>query len=129
MLRNRGFELERSIDLVRTKDVTFNFTTNGTHYRTVLLDVPDENIPDNTGLDLPMGAWQAKVADFSASGTGKVDATTVGYLRSEGRDWYNIYLYKYAGVDKESGLPMYWHRVTEKDITKDENGNYDHNGR
>ncbi len=129
VLRNRGFELELSIDLVRTKDVTFNFTTNGTHYRTVLLDVPDENIPDNTGLDLPMGAWQAKVADFSASGTGKVDATTVGYLRSEGRDWYNIYLYKYAGVDKESGLPMYWHRVTEKDITKDENGNYDHNGR
>ena len=129
VLRNRGFELEFSIDLVRTKDVTFNFTTNGTHYRTVLLDVPDENIPDNTGLDLPMGAWQAKVAAFSASGTGAVDATTVGYLRGEGRDWYNIYLYKYAGVDKESGLPMYWHRVTEKDITKDENGNYDHNGR
>ena len=129
VLRNRGFELELSIDLVRTKDVTFNFTTNGTHYRTVLLDVPDENIPDNTGLDLPMGAWQAKVAAFSASGTGAVDATTVGYLRGEGRDWYNIYLYKYAGVDKESGLPMYWHRVTEKDITKDENGNYDHNGR
>ena len=129
VLRNRGFEIELSVDIVRTKDVTFNFTTNGTHYRTVLLDVPDENIPNNEGLDLPMGCWQDKVAAFSASGTGKIDATTVGYLRGEGRDWYNIYLYKYAGVDKASGLPLYWHRVTKKDVTPDENGKLDHNGR
>ena len=129
VLRNRGFEIELSVDIVRTKDVTFNFTTNGTHYRTVLVDVPDENIPDNTGLDLPMGCWQAKVAAFSASGTSGVDATTCGYLRGEGRDWYNLYLYRYAGVDKTSGLPMYWHRVTEKDVTPDKDGKLDHNGR
>ena len=126
VLRNRGIELELSIDVVRTKDVTFNITTNGTHYRTTLIDVPDENIPDNTGLDLPMGCWQSGVAAFSASGTSNV---SIGYLRGEGRDWYNIYLYKYAGVDKASGLPMYWHRVTEKDITPDNDGKLDHNGR
>lgn len=126
VLRNRGIELELSVDVVRTKDFTFNITTNGTHYRTVLLDVPDENIPDNTGLDIPMGCWQAGVAGFSASGTGGV---SIGYLRGEGRDWYNIYLYKYAGVDKESGLPLYWHRVTANDVTPDNAGKLDHNGR
>ena len=119
VLRNRGIELELSVDLVRTKDVTFNITTNGTHYRTTLLDVPDENIPDNTGLDIPMGCWQSGIAAFSASGT---SAVSIGYLRGEGRDWYNIYLYKYAGVDQASGLPMYWHRVTEQDVTKGDHG-------
>ena len=120
ILRNRGVELELSVDIVRTKDVTFNITTNGTHYRTVLVDVPDETIPDNTGLDLPQGCWQDGVKAFSAAGTS--GATAVGYLRGEGRDWYNLYIYKYAGVDKASGLPMYWHRVTEQDVTKNDHG-------
>ena len=120
VLRNRGIELELSVDVVRTRDLTFNITTNGTHYRTVLIDVPDENIPDNTGLDLPEACWQAPVAAFSAAGTS--GATAVGYLRGEGRDWYNLYIYKYAGVDKASGLPMYWHRVTEQDVTKNDHG-------
>ena len=127
VLRNRGVELELSIDIIRTQDLTFNFTTNGTHYRTVLVDVPDENLPNNKGLDLPANCWEAGVAAFSASGTNNV---SIGYLRGEGRDWYNIYLYKYAGVDQNSGLPMYWHRVTDKDVTPDEKtGAYDHDGR
>ncbi len=119
VLRNRGIELELSVDILRKKDLTLNFTTNGTHYRTTLIDVPDENIPDNTGLDIPQGCWQAGVAAFSSSGT---SAVSIGYLRGEGRDWYNIYLYKYAGVDKESGLPMYWHRVTEADVNEGDHG-------
>lgn len=131
VLRNRGLELELSVDIIRTDDMTLNFTTNGTHYRTTLIDVPDENIPDNTNLDLPQGTWQAGVGSFSVSGTGGV---SIGYLRGEGRDWYNIYLYKYAGVDKASGLPMYWHRVTNADLGLNDDGSkrdsgYDHNGR
>ena len=130
VLRNRGVELELSVDIVRTKDVTLNITTNGTHYRTTLIDVPDENIPDNTGLDMPMGCWQSGVASFSAAGTSGTTATTCGYLRGEGRDWYNLYLYKYAGVDQASGLPMYWHRVTAGDVTKNEKtGQFEHGGR
>lgn len=119
VLRNRGLELELSIDIIRKKDMTLNFSTNGTHYRTKLIDVPDENIPNNTNLDLPAGTWQAGVGGFSASGTGGV---TIGYLRGEGRDWYNIYLYKYAGVDQESGLPLYWHRVTNADLGLNDDG-------
>ncbi len=131
VLRNRGLELELSVDIIRTNDMTLNFTTNGTHYRTTLVDVPDENIPDNTNLDLPQGTWQAGVGSFSASGTGGV---SIGYLRGEGRDWYNIYLYKYAGVDKASGLPLYWHRVTNADLGLNDDGTaraagYDHDGR
>lgn len=123
VLRNRGLELELSVDVIRTKDMSLNISTNGTHYRTVLVDVPDENIPDNTGIDRPMGTWETGVGAFSASGT---SAVSIGYLRGEGRDWYNVYLYKYAGVDQESGLPMYWHRVTEKDVeaTPDHGGRY-----
>jgi TonB-linked SusC/RagA family outer membrane protein len=119
VLRNRGLELELSVDIIRTDDMTLTFSTNGTHYRTTLIDVPDENIPDNTNLDLPQGTWQAGVAAFSTSGT---SAVSIGYLRGEGRDWYNIYLYKYAGVDKTSGLPMYWHRVTNADLGLNDDG-------
>lgn len=118
-LRNRGFEIELSVDIIRTKDMTLNLTTNGTHYRTTLIDVPDENIPDNTNLDLPQGTWQDGTAAFSTSGT---SAVSIGYLRGEGRDWYNMYIYKYAGVDQESGLPLYWHRVTNADKGLNDDG-------
>ena len=38
-------------------------------------------------------------------------------------------MYKYAGVDQVSGLPMYWHRVTYADTHPDANGAYANGGR
>lgn len=122
-LRNRGFEIELSADIIHTKDWTWNVGINGTHYRTVLADVPASTIParDETS-DLPDGTWTDNFQGWTASGTG--DGSFPFYLRGVGRDWFNIYMYKYAGVDQESGLPMYWHRVTYDDVH-----NGDHGGR
>lgn len=118
-LRNRGFEIELSGDVIRTKNFTWNIGINGTTYTTVLKDVPDSLIPDNSGTDLPDGCWTANGEGWTSAGTSSTSYTF--YLRGEGRDWYNIYLYKYAGVDQSTGLPLYWHRVTKDDHSA---GNY-----
>ena len=119
-LRNRGFELELAGDIVRTKDWTVNLSLNGTHYTTELVSVPSSTIPAWTETsDLPKGTWMANGEGWSSTGAGNTSFTF--YLRGEGKPWYNMYLYKYAGVDQTSGLPMYWHRVTADDVKK---GNY-----
>lgn len=114
-LRNRGFEIELSADIIRRSDLVWNVSINGTHYRTTLADVPESTIPQwNEKSDIPQGTWMANSEGWSADGTSNDNFTF--YLRGKGRDWYNIYLYKYAGVDQESGLPQYWHRVTYDDV-------------
>ena len=109
-IRSRGFEIELSYQPVKTKDWDVILSTNGTHYNTVLLKAPLGN-PETWGKE---------------------------YLRGEGKDWYNLYLYKYGGVagnsgktfydnnnDKQTGyvenndamgMPLFWHRVTEDDV-------------
>ena len=120
-LRNRGFELELSANLIHTRDWTWSITLNGTHYKTTLVEVPESSIPawDETS-DLPKGTWLANGEGWTA--TGSSDTSFPFYLRGEGRDWHNIYLYKYAGVDQASGLPMYWHRVTYDDVHNNDHG-------
>lgn len=120
-LRNRGLEIELSADIFRTRDFTWNVSLNGTTYGTTLVDIPDVLVPDNTGTDLEMfpGCWEANGEGWSATGAGNVGYAY--YLRGEGKDWYNIWLYRYAGVDQSTGLPLYWHRVTTEDH---ENGLY-----
>ncbi len=130
-LRNRGFEIELDADLVRTKDMTLSIALNGTHYRTTLIDVPDDQIPhhDNT-MDVPEGCWTDQTEDMNQAGTSGVAGRGIMYLRGEGKDLFNLYMPKYAGVDKESGLPMYWHRVTYYDVNPYETtGLYEHSGR
>lgn len=130
-LRNTGIEFELDADIIRTKDWTWSVGINGTHYRTILVKVPASQIPywDET-IDLPKGCWTANNEAMLTAGTGRVEGRGVFYLRGEGRDLFNLYMFKYAGVDQETGLPLYWHRVTYKDVTPDkETGEYGHNGR
>lgn len=130
VVRNRGVELELSADIVRTRDVNLNVTLNGTHYRTVLMDVPDDQIPawDYT-MDLPEGCWTASTEDMSQAGTAGHAGRGICYLRGEGKDLFNLYMPKYAGTD-EYGLPTYWHRVTYYDVNMNETtGVYEHGGR
>ncbi|MBQ0151087.1 MAG: SusC/RagA family TonB-linked outer membrane protein [Bacteroidales bacterium] len=123
-VRNRGIELELSADVIRTSDLTLNVTVNGTHYRTILAGVPDEVIPawDET-MDVPEGTWIVASEDMAAAGTADHAGRGTTYLRGVGRDLFNLYFPKYAGVD-EYGLPTYWHRVTYNDVN-----NGDHGGR
>lgn len=124
-IRNAGIELELGADIIRTKDFTWHLATNGTHYRTTLVDVPEEQKPywDET-IDLPKGCWTAGNDAWASSGTSGYQNRGTFYLRGEHKDLYNLYIFKYAGVDENTGLPMYWHRVTYADVNKG-----DHDGR
>lgn len=111
-LTNRGIELDINADIIRTKDIRWNVAFNITHYTTKLTDLPDDAIPAHAE-GLPDGTWEDNQGSWASAG-GSQQAANV-YLRGIGRDWFSLYMYKYAGIDQSSGLPMYFHRVTEAD--------------
>lgn len=111
-LTNRGIELDINADIIRTKDIRWNVAFNITHYTTKLTDLPEDAIPAHAA-GLPDGTWEDNQGSWASAG-GSQQAANV-YLRGIGRDWFNLYMYKYAGIDQNSGLPMYFHRVTEAD--------------
>lgn len=107
-IRNRGIELELNVDIIKNKDLFWTVSLNGTHYTSVLTKVPE-----NVGSAELDGNWTATADAWSASGGGTSSGVT--YLRGVGKDYYNLYLYKYAGVDQSTGLPLFYHKVTESD--------------
>ena len=111
-LINRGIELDINADIIRTKDIRWNVAFNITHYTTKLTDLPDDAIPAHAE-GLPDGTWEDNQGSWASAGGSQQNANV--YLRGIGRDWFNLYMYKYAGIDQSSGLPMYFHRVTEAD--------------
>ena len=111
-LTNRGIELDINADIIRTKDIRWNVAFNITHYTTKLTDLPDDAIPAQAE-GLPDGTWEDNQGSWASAGGSQQNANV--YLRGIGRDWFNLYMYKYAGIDQSSGLPMYFHRVTEAD--------------
>lgn len=40
------------------------------------------------------------------------------YLRGKGKDLYNMYLFKYGGVDQATGLPLFASTVSSSNIDK-----------
>jgi TonB-linked SusC/RagA family outer membrane protein len=113
-IRNRGIEIDINADVVRNKDWKWNVGLNLSHYSTILKDLPASAVPASSS-SLPSGTWMANGESWSQAG-GSGD-TQPFYLRGIGRDWYNIYIHRYAGVDQNTGLPMYYHRVTADDVT------------
>jgi TonB-linked SusC/RagA family outer membrane protein len=109
-LRNFGYEIELGVDLIKTKDIQWTISLNGAHYRTILTEVPE-----GTGSDDLDGGWTASVDGWAVSGGG---TSSVSYLRAVGKDYYNMYFYKYGGVDQSTGKPLFYHKVTEADHTK-----------
>ncbi|MDR1455068.1 MAG: SusC/RagA family TonB-linked outer membrane protein, partial [Tannerella sp.] len=103
-IRNRGFEIDVSVDLIRTKDIYWSVGANGTHYNTILT-----KLPAGQGSDL--------------YGGNKLDNTEyLCYLRGEGKPYYNVFMYKYEGPDPNTGVPLYRHTVTNDDKGRDANG-------
>ncbi|MCI1785644.1 MAG: SusC/RagA family TonB-linked outer membrane protein [Bacteroidales bacterium] len=113
-ITNRGVEIDINADIIRTKDWRWNVAFNASHYTTKLTDLPADAIPAHVE-GLPDGTWEDNSGAWSSAGGSQQSASV--YLRGIGRDWYNLYMFKYAGVDDNTGLPMYWHRVTEADHT------------
>jgi len=109
-IQNRGYEVEVSVDIIKKKDLFWSVSLNGTHYTTVL-----KKVPAGTGSATLNGNWTATADAWSAAGSGTSSGVT--YLRGEGKDYYNMYMFKYAGVDSNTGLPQFYHKVTEADHT------------
>lgn len=107
-LSNSGIEIDLSIDIIKNDNWTWNVSTNGTHYRTILKDVPN-----GVGSAELNGDWTSGVDGWAAAGTGAVSNTV--YLRGIGKDYYNLYLFKYGGVDQSTGLPLFSHKVSQRE--------------
>jgi TonB-linked SusC/RagA family outer membrane protein len=100
-IRNRGFEIDVNVDIIRTKDIYWSVGANGTHYNTILTELPAGQGSDDYGGN-------------NATGTDWLQ-----YLRGEGKPYYNVFLYKYEGPDPNTGVPLYRHTVTQADINED----------
>jgi TonB-linked SusC/RagA family outer membrane protein len=95
---NNGVEVDLGYDVVRTKDLLWNVGINLSHYHNELA-----KMPPNVGSEIYPGTW------------GYVDGN---YLRGEGKDYYNLYMYRYAGVDQETGLGLIYKEIRESDLAE-----------
>ena len=100
-IRNRGFEIDLNVDLIRTKDIYWSLGANGTAYNTILTELP---------------AGQGSEA---YGGNTVANSEYLCYLRGEGKPYFNVFMYKYEGPDPNTGVPLYRHTVTADDIQKD----------
>lgn len=94
-IRSHGIELELSYQPVKTKDWDVILSTNGTHYNTLLTALPE-------GATDP---YTASADAWSISGGGSSSGSE--YFRGVGKDYYNLYLYRYGGVAGNSGKTYY----------------------
>ena len=80
-MKNTGVEFEISADLVKTPNVLWNVSVNGTHYRNEITKLPSDQPQDgyNNGI----------------------------YWRELGGSLYDFYIPEWAGVDPETGLGLY----------------------
>ncbi|MBQ0024812.1 MAG: TonB-dependent receptor [Bacteroidales bacterium] len=96
-MMNKGIEFEVSADIFKSRNFAWNISLNGTHYKNEVTKLP---------------------SDYPAEGR------QVGTSwREIGAPVYNYYLFEWAGVDPENGLPQY--KKYEKDDNGNETGKFD----
>ena len=84
-MKNTGFEIEISGDIIKTKNVRWNAALNLTHYKNKLT-----RLPKSKPAELYPDGYQAG-----------------NYWRKIGGSLYDWYMYEYAGVNPETGDPQY----------------------
>ena len=107
-IQNRGIEVELNVDIIKKKDVFWTVALNGSTFTTVL-----KKVPPGVGSAALDGNWTATADAWSIAGSGSSSGVT--YLRGVDKDYYNLYVFKYAGVDENTGLPLFYHKVTADD--------------
>ena len=90
-ITNKGIEFNLIGTIIKTNDIVWTANLNLTHYKNTI-DELDESVREN-GIK------------YST------------YIYEEGGSLYDAYMFKYAGVDKETGQALYYYKE------KDENGN------
>ena len=106
---NKGFEIDLSVDIIKKPDFNWTVSTNGTHYTTKL-----KAVPNGVGSDALGGNWTAGTDAWAAAGTSAV--ANITYLRGVNKDFFNLYMLKYGGVDQNTGLPLYYHQISKADV-------------
>lgn len=95
-MTNTGVEIELTGVPVRTKDFTWTINANMTWYKNRITKLPDER--KSTGIVY-----------------GKEGFSGSGIFYGEGLPMYTFVTKQYAGVDPETGKPMYWRQVRDKE--------------
>ena len=93
---NRGVEIDLHADVIRTKDFTWNVYTNLTTNHNEVTKLSDS----------------AKQSWYDGIGLGYSSSS---YFYQEGKSRFTYYTKKYAGVDPETGLSLFYKNVYEKD--------------
>ena len=108
---NRGVEIALDIKLIQSKNINWSIGLNGTHYRTILT-----KFPKSVGSPALGGKFTQGIDGWGIANGGASTGNEIMYLRGENMDYYNLYLYKYVGVDPTTGLPLLGHTVTQVDL-------------
>ena len=98
-IMNRGFEVSLDGNIINTRNVRWNWNVNLSHYKNIILDL-DPSVSEN-GI---------KGSNF---------------IYKIGGSLYDAYMYKFAGVNQETGYPLYWKHVEEKDENGKVTNEYD----
>ena len=98
-IMNRGFELSLDGNIINTKNVRWGWNVNLSHYKNIILSL-DPSVSEN-GI---------KGSNF---------------IYEIGGSLYDAYMYKFAGVNQETGYPLYWKHVEEKDDDGNITNEYD----
>lgn len=106
-MRNSGLEIDLNGDIIRTKDITWSANVNFTTYKNKITRLADNR--KNSEIDGVRGYNDGS------------------YFYGEGLPIYTWRLYKYAGVDQNTGEALYYKKIFKTDdknqIVKDANGN------
>jgi len=92
-MKNTGIEFEIGYDIIKTHDIRWNLSLNGTHYKNELTKLPDSK-PE---ADYPDGFYRN------------------GFWWKKGGSMYQWAGYYYLGVDPNTGKPQYNAYVNDKD--------------
>jgi TonB-linked SusC/RagA family outer membrane protein len=91
-MRNNGVEVDLNINLFNTKDFTWDVFGNITFAKNKVIKLDSSILNTNS-------TWRADSQKGWLSGS---------YMYLEGQSMYNLWIVKYAGVNKDNGRPLYW---------------------
>ena len=92
---NRGLEIELNADLIRTKNLVWDFSLNMTHYKNKVTHLPEQFKNNTTADGKHVGRWQ-----------------DTKFL-TEGESVFSFYVPTYAGVDPETGKSLWYTYKTD----------------
>lgn len=92
---NYGIDIDLRGGIIRTRDWTWDITLNVSHLKNKVLRLPKTNRSQEVN-----GHW--------GNGSG-------GFFIGEGLPLYSYFSAKYAGVDAETGVPMFWGKDKDAD--------------